>query len=149
MIKRMKEIRLDSDKKQQEVAEHLGIKRSTYAVLENNHNVIPLRRLNDFANYFDVSIDYVLGLTDVKKYENSKAEIDREKTRQRLRQVRNENNYTQTKLAKFLNTSPSVWCDYERGRYLVSTTFIYQFAKKFNVSVDWLLGKTEENLLKK
>lgn len=145
----MKEIRLDSDKKQQEVAEHLGIKRSTYAVLENNHNVIPLRRLNDFANYFDVSIDYVLGLTDVKKYENSKDEIDREKTRQRLRQVRNENNYTQTKLAKFLNTSPSVWCDYERGRYLVSTTFIYQFAKKFNVSVDWLLGKTEENLLKK
>lgn len=145
----MKEIRLDSDKKQQEVAEHLGIKRSTYAVLENNHNVIPLKRLNDFANYFDVSIDYVLGLTDVKKYENSKAEIDREKTRQRLRQVRNENNYTQTKLAKFLNTSPSVWCDYERGRYLVSTTFIYQFAKKFNVSVDWLLGKTEENLLKK
>lgn len=143
MIKRMKEIRLDCDKKQQEVADFMGIKRSTYAVLENNHNVIPLKRLNDFANYFSVSIDYVLGLTNTKQYENSKKEINREITRQRLRQIRKENNYTQSKLAKFLNTSPSVWCDYERGRYLVSTTFIYEFARKFNVSVDWLLGKID------
>ena len=143
MIKRMKEIRLDSDKKQQEVADFMGIKRSTYAVLENNHNIIPLKRLNDFANYFDVSIDYVFGLTNNVQYPNSKKEINREVTRQRLRQVRKENNYTQSKLAKFLNTSPSVWCDYERGRYLVSTTFIYQFAQKFNVSVDWLLGKID------
>jgi len=143
MIKRMKEIRLDCEKKQQEVADFMGIKRSTYAVLENNHNVIPLKRLNDFANYFDVSIDYVLGLTNIRKYDNSKNEINREITKQRLRQTRKQNNYTQSKLAKFLNTSPSVWCDYERGRYLVSTTFIYQFARKFNVSVDWLLGKID------
>lgn len=143
MIERMKEIRLNSDKRQQEVADNMGIKRSTYAVLENNHNIIPLRRLNDFANYFDVSVDYVLGLTNTLKYKNSRKEIDYELTRQRLRQVRKENNYTQIKLAKFLNTSASVWCDYERGRYLVSTTFIYQFAKKFNVSVDWLLGKID------
>ncbi len=143
MIKRMKEIRESSDKKQKEVAEAMGIKRSTYAVLENNHNIIPLVRLNDFANFFDVSIDYVLGLTDTRQYEKSRRDIDRDITRKRLREVRNKNNYTQTKLAKFLNTSPSVWCDYERGRYLVSTTFIYEFAKKFNVSVDWLLGKID------
>lgn len=66
MIKRMKEIRLDSDKKQYEIAEYMGIKHSTYAVIENNHNIIPLKRLNDFANYFDVSIDYVFGLTNKK-----------------------------------------------------------------------------------
>ena len=72
MIKRIKEIRQNSDKIQQEVADYMGIKRSTYAVLENNHNIIPLKRLNDFANYFDVSIDYVFGLTDIKQYKNSK-----------------------------------------------------------------------------
>lgn len=143
MIERMKEIRLDSDKKQREVAEAMGIKRSTYAVLENNHNIIPLKRLNDFANVFDVSLDYIFGLTNKKHYPNSKKEINRDTVRLRLKQVRKENNYTQRKLAKFLNTSPSVWCDYERGRYLVSTTFIYEFAKKFNVSVDWLLGKID------
>lgn len=143
MINRMKEIRLNSDKKQREVADAMGIKRSTYAVLENNYNIIPLKRLNDFANYFNVSLDYVFGLSSKKQYAGSKKEIDRDKTKQRLRQVRKENNYTQCKLAKFLNTSPSVWCDYERGRYLVSTTFIYEFAQKFNVSVDWILGKID------
>ncbi len=143
MIQKMKEIRQDCDKRQQEVADYMGIKRSTYAVLENNHNIIPLKRLNDLANFFDVSIDYVFGLTNVRQYENSRKEIDREITRPRLREVRKKNNYTQSKLAKFLNTFPSVWCDYERGRYLVSTTFIYEFAQKFNVSVDWLLGKID------
>ncbi len=143
MIKRMKEIRLDKDVKQREVAEAMGIKRSTYAVLENNYNIIPLKRLNDFANFFDVSLDYVFGLTNKKQYPNSRKEINRNTTKFRLKQIRKQNNYTQIKLAKYLNTSPSVWCDYERGRYLVSTTFIYEFAKKFDVSVDWLLGKID------
>ncbi len=143
MINRMKEIRQEFDKRQQEVANEMGIKRSTYAVLENNHNIIPLKRLNDFANYFNVSIDYVFGLTTTPRYENSRKEIDRDLTKRRIRQIRQEHNYTQTKLAKLLNTSPSVWCDYERGRYLVATTFMYEFAKKFDVSVDWLLGKID------
>ena len=77
----MKEIRQDSDKKQKEVAEYIGIKRSTYAVLENNHNIIPLKRLNDFANYFDVSLYYVIGITDIKQYKNSHQPIDREKSK--------------------------------------------------------------------
>ncbi len=143
MLNRMKEIRESSDKKQREVAEALGIKRSTYAVLENTYNIMPLKRLNDFANYFNVSLDYTLGLTDTKNYKNIKTDIDYDKIKYRLRLVRKMNNYTQSKLAKFLNTSPSVWCEYEKGRYLISTNFIYEFAKKFNVSVDWLLGKID------
>ena len=88
MINRMKEIRQEFDKRQQEVANEMGIKRSTYAVLENNHNIIPLKRLNDFANYFNVSIDYVFGLTTTPRYENSRKEIDRDLTKRRIRQIR-------------------------------------------------------------
>ncbi len=143
MLNRMKEIRESNDKKQREVAEALGIKRSTYAVLENTYNIMPLKRLNDFANYFNVSLDYTLGLTDAETYKNIKPDIDYDKIKYRLRVIRKMNNYTQSKLAKFLNTSPSVWCEYEKGRYLISTNFIYEFAKKFNVSVDWLLGKID------
>lgn len=143
MLNRMKEIRESSDMKQKEVAEAMGIGRSTYAVLENNHNIIPLKRLNDFANFYNVSLDYTLGLTNARNYPNSKKDIDYDKIKFRLKQTRKSYNYTQSKLAKYLNTSPSVWCDYERGRYLISTNFIYEFAKKFNVSIDWLLGKID------
>ncbi len=143
MMERMKEIREGYDKKQRDVAIAMHIKRSTYAVFENNHNIIPLKRLNDFANYFDVSIDYVTGLSDQKKYLSYKKEIDMEKVRERLKYIRKKHKYTQQKLAKYLNTSPSVISDYERGRYLISTVFIYEFAKKFHVSIDYILGKID------
>ena len=143
MLNRMKEIREVNELRQWEVANAMGIKRSTYAVLENSYNIIPLRRVYNFVNYFKVSIDYIFGLTNKKQYDNALPDIDYDRTKNRLKQTRIKNNYTQIKLAKFLNTSPSVWCDYEHGRYLVSTTFIYEFAKKFNVSIDWLLGKID------
>ena len=139
----MKEIRESVEMKQKDVAKALGIGRSTYAVLENSYNIIPLKRLNDFANYFNVSLDYTVGLTDTRNYDNSQKDIDYDKIRVRLKQIRTLNHYTQSKLAKHLNTSSSVWCDYEKGRYLISTNFIYEFAKKFDVSIDWLLGKID------
>ena len=34
--------------------------------------MIPIKRLNDFCNLYDVSIDYVMNLSDILKYPNSK-----------------------------------------------------------------------------
>ena len=56
---------------------------------------------------------------------------------------RKENNLTQMEISKILNTSRSAWTGYECKKFLISTLLIYEVAKKYNYSIDYLLGKTD------
>lgn len=72
----LKDVRTYFDLTQREMSEILGVSRSTYAGWENSIDNIPLTKLNDFSNYFDISLDYLCGLTNVKKYIIIKKEIN-------------------------------------------------------------------------
>lgn len=51
---------------QQQLADVLNIKRQTISLYLNGVSLPPIEKLVDIANYFNVSTDYLLGLTDVK-----------------------------------------------------------------------------------
>ena len=59
-LSKLKDIREDNDISQEEMAKILGVNRSTYSLWELGINIIPLKNLCDFADYFNYSIDYVL-----------------------------------------------------------------------------------------
>lgn len=61
---RIKDVREDKDLNQEDVAKAIGIPRSTYCNYESGRRNIPNQVLFDLANYFNVSIDYLLGRTD-------------------------------------------------------------------------------------
>lgn len=63
-IKRLKDLREDNDLKQQQVADYLGITRSAYSNYENGIREIPLELLMKLADFYHVSVDYLLGRTD-------------------------------------------------------------------------------------
>ena len=63
---RLKELREDSDIKQQTIADHLHIKQNTYSQYENEQRQIPLELLIMLARFYNTSIDYIVGLTDEK-----------------------------------------------------------------------------------
>ncbi|MBM7717179.1 transcriptional regulator with XRE-family HTH domain [Bacillus thermophilus] len=48
----------------QDMADHLGIARSTYAGYESNYRQPPLEMLHDAAEKLKTSADYLIGLTD-------------------------------------------------------------------------------------
>lgn len=64
VIKRLKDLREDRDLKQQQVADYLGITRSAYSNYENGIREIPLAVLMKAADFYQVSVDYLLGRTD-------------------------------------------------------------------------------------
>lgn len=64
---RMRNLREDSDKTQQEIAAILGTSQTMYARYERGANEMPIRHLILLAKYYDVSTDYLLGLTKEKK----------------------------------------------------------------------------------
>lgn len=64
-MKRLKDLREDHDLKQSDVAEILGISQQYYQCYESGKNELPLRHCITLAKYYKVSIDYLVGLTDV------------------------------------------------------------------------------------
>lgn len=141
---KLKELREFNDLSQYDMAKLLNIKRSSYNQFEQQYDIIPIKRLNEVANIFDCSIDYILGLTNIKKYNNSKKEIDKELSQKRLKEMRINLGFTQDKLAKMLKTSQSVIVGFERGRNIIATPFLYEICQKYNISADYILGRIDK-----
>lgn len=60
-FKRLRDLREDNDLKQAEVAEYLGIQQTVYSRYERGFQTIPVEHLIKLADYYKVSIDYIVG----------------------------------------------------------------------------------------
>lgn len=61
---RLKEVRQKSLKKQREVADCLGMKIRSYQLYEEGKTEPNIEKLIALADYFGVSLDYLMGRTD-------------------------------------------------------------------------------------
>ena len=66
-IKRMRDLREDNDKTQQQIADVIGTSQTMYARYERGANELPIHHLLTLCKYYGVSSDYFLGLTNNKK----------------------------------------------------------------------------------
>lgn len=62
----IRNLREDRDKKQQEIADYLHIKQTTYSKYELGKINIPIETFIKLADYYHVSVDYLLGRSDKK-----------------------------------------------------------------------------------
>ena len=109
---------------------------------ENGSKIIPLKHLNSLCNYYNLSMDYVIGLSNIKYYNIANKEIDKILIGERLRKIRKDNNITQEELANILNTTHSTISAYESGKTTILTAFAYEICKRYNISMDYLCGRT-------
>ena len=119
-------------------------RRILYAMNEEGHDTITLKNLIKFCDYFQLSIDYIFGFTNSKSYQYQKSNYNPNILCTRLKEIRKQNKFTQTKIGDALNIDHSVWCRYEQGKTLIPTTFLYEFCKIFHISADYLLGRIDE-----
>lgn len=66
-ITQIRNLREDSDKTQQEIADFLGTSQTMYARYERGANEMPIRHLIRLAQFYNVSLDYLCGLTTIKR----------------------------------------------------------------------------------
>ena len=62
--RRLRDLREDHVKTQQDIADILGTSQTMYARYERGANELPLRHLLTLAEYYGVSADYLLGRSD-------------------------------------------------------------------------------------
>ncbi len=72
-FQRLEDLRIDSDKTQAEIAEYLGCQREVYRRYEKGTRQIPVDLLIKLSLFYNVSIDYLVGITNTRKpYPKSK-----------------------------------------------------------------------------
>ena len=130
---------------QKDIAKILNIDRSTYSTWETNLKIIPLKHLNNLSNYYNISMDYILGLTNKKIKYKKLNELDKKIIGNNIKKLRSNNNLTLRDLAKILNTTSSTISAYETGKTLLLTAFAIEIAKKYHLSIDELCGKEKIN----
>lgn len=65
-VKRIRDLREDHDKTQQQIADVLGTSQTMYARYERGANELPIRHLLALCEYYGVTADYILGRSDKK-----------------------------------------------------------------------------------
>lgn len=63
---RIRDLREDKDLKQQDIANYLICDQSLYSKYERGERPLPLEYAEKLADYYGVSVDYLLGRTNIK-----------------------------------------------------------------------------------
>ena len=69
---RLKYIRKNNKKTQQDMANFLNIQRSTYGEYERGKIMPPMDKIQKLADYFDVSVDWLMGNTNFETHDERK-----------------------------------------------------------------------------
>lgn len=63
---RIRDLREDKDLKQKQIADYLMCDQSLYSKYERGERPFPLEYADKLADFYNVSVDYLLGRTNVK-----------------------------------------------------------------------------------
>lgn len=139
---RMAELRHKNNLLQKDIAKMLNVKENTYSKWEKCSNDIPLEKVNILANFYNVNLDYLLGIS--KKIEQSeKLKIDYKKICERLLELRKENHLTQNKLSDKIGFFQTTYSSFETGSRTPTTYKLLYIVNFYNASMDYVVGRTD------
>lgn len=114
----------ERDLLKKDVAKNIGVVESVYSEWKNIKLYIPTKRLIQLANFYQVNIDYMLGLTDNRIKLKSGNDIDLDLVSKRLKEIRKSLKMTMRELAEKLNTSSSAISNYENSKFLILSSLL-------------------------
>lgn len=141
-FKRIHDLRVDSDLKQKDISNMLKVNINTYPHWESGMYEMPIEVVDRLSKFYNCSIDYLTGLSNERGSFNN--EFNPEKMFIRIKRLRKESHLSQAEIGNILGFGQMNYCRYETGKILIPFSKLYLIAKKFNVSLDYLMGKTED-----
>ena len=145
----IRNLREDHDKTQKELADYLNIKQTTYSKYELGKINIPVEVFIKLADFYNVSVDYLLGTeirrdiyNDVKNVSLEEC-TDLKDVGRRIFKSRTELGLTQSELANLLDTTKISISRYEAGTREIKISTLVKLSKILNTSIHYLLGLEE------
>lgn len=142
----LKYCREELEMTQEELGYVFGVSKNTVSGWENAHDTMPFNKLIKFCNLYGYSLDFVCGLSR-KNIKYGKINTNKEKIGKKLKEFRNQQNISQQLLADNCNFSQATYSTYETstyetGKFLINTITIYTICKTYNISMDYIVGRT-------
>lgn len=125
---------------QEELAEKLNISQKSISKYELGDRKPQYKVLVRMAEYFGVTVDYLLRSTDAQDF----GICDCGNT---IKELRTEAGMTQEELGMLLNVQNAAVSKYESGKVPLTGETLLKLSKIFNVSTDYLLGAEEGNTM--
>ena len=126
---------------QKELGYIFGVAESTVSGWENNNDIMPLTKLFKFCELYGFSLDYVTGLSNKNISYNKINKLNKVTIGNNLKAIRKRLELTQSKIAKYCMISQTTYSNYELGRNLITTLTLYTLCKKYNLSMDEIIGR--------
>lgn len=133
---RLKQLRIDNGYNQEQFAALLGLSRRTYQYYETGEKFPKADVLMEIASKLDVSSGYLLGEED--------KETQPPLLNARLKTLRTEKNLTQAEISSIIKRTASAYSNYEKGIHVPPLDTLIALADYFGVSLDYLVGRTDE-----
>jgi transcriptional regulator with XRE-family HTH domain len=131
----LKVARLKAGYTQKEIAKYFGISERTYQYYESSEREPTIEILIEAANFFNVSIDYLVGRSFTQK---------RSVFSERIRELREKREVTQKQIASEIDVTERQWHKYELGEKTPEFDSLIALADYFGVSLDYLVGRSDD-----
>ncbi len=146
---RIIDLRIEVNYNQGDVAKLMNVSNSLISMWERGDANISLRQIIKFCSIYQVSLDYILGLSNVKNnkdYEYKYIDkLDKKYLGIKIKEIRKKARLSQEEFALKIHTKRSNISYYEIGKMMISTADLKEICLKFNCSSDYLIGNILEN----
>ena len=137
MKNRLRGLRKGKDLNQTQIAAVLRISQRGYSKYETGENKIPPEVLLRLADFYGVSVDYLLGRDETPAAQPPRGGSGR----LQLAALRREHGMTQAQAAAMLGCSASLYARYERGEGPLPLPLAVKLADLYGVTLDRLAGR--------
>ena len=137
MKNRLRGLRKGKDLNQAQIAAVLRISQRGYSKYETGENDIPTQVLLRLADFYGVSVDYLLGRDETPTAQPPRGGSGR----LQLAALRREHGMTQAQAAAMLGCSASLYARYERGERPLPLPLAVKLADLYGVTLDRLAGR--------
>ena len=157
-INKLKQLRLESNISQKDLAKYLNVGERTISMWENNQREMDHKTLLKVSSYFHVSVDYLLGKKNIQNEivssnitsdENFHKKTEIMTFGKKFKNRRIEMGLTQEQFANEFNKrynysfAKSTISNYENDLRTPEMNVIIKLAEMMNISIDYLLGTNQ------
>lgn len=139
---RLRELRSEAGLTQVQLSDRLALDRTTVSGYESGKSTPDVYILLQIADIFGVSVDFLLGLTDVRERPGQLNPLPKRTVGERLEALRGERGMDMESTARAIGVHVDILADIERGEVLPDAYLVRRAADFFSVSTDYLLGRT-------